>query len=456
MIVLYRTVIETMQNQETKLKKDLGFWPAISLVVGVVIGSGIFVKPGTVLDYVGGDSSLALLAWLLGGLLMLAAGLTIAELSARIPKTGGLYIYLENVYGRFSGFLSGWVQTVIYQPALIGSMGLYFGLLTGNYLSLAESWHLWIGIGTVLFLTIVNSLGVKYGGIIQVITTIAKLVPIVLISTFGLWQGSGDIFSSATFGGSKEGLGAAMLAAMFAYDGWIAASSVAGEMKNPAKILPKALSLGLVVIIVAYLAVNLALLSVMPAGQIQALGENAAGTAAGLLFGEVGQQIISIGIIISIFGGLNGKILSYPRLAFAMANDRLLPGGNFLSQVHPKFGTPIRAILLQILLAVLFMVLSDPDRLSEIAIFAIFIFYIQAFIAVFLLRKRDPEWVREKGNYRVPLYPVTPVLAIIGSLFVVFSMLTHDLEGAVITILIALAGLPFYGWMKRKEKLADQ
>ena len=176
---------------------------------------------------------------------------------------------------------------------------------------MAESWHLWIGIGTVLFLTIVNSLGVKYGGIIQVITTIAKLVPIVLISTFGLWQGSGDIFSSATFGGSKEGLGAAMLAAMFAYDGWIAASSVAGEMKNPARILPKALSLGLIVIIVAYLAVNLALLAVMPAGQIQALGENAAGTAAGLLFGEVGQQIISIGIIISIFGGLNGKILSY-------------------------------------------------------------------------------------------------------------------------------------------------
>ena len=444
-----------MQNQETKLKKDLGFWPAISLVMGVVIGSGIFVKPGTVLDYVGGDSSLALLAWLLGGLLMLAAGLTIAELSARIPKTGGLYVYLENVYGRFSGFLSGWVQTVIYQPALIGSMGLYFGLLAGNYLSLDGSWHLWIGIGTVLFLSVVNSLGVKYGGMIQVITTIAKLVPILLISVFGLWKGSGDIFSSSSIGGSKEGLGAAMLAAMFAYDGWIAASSVAGEMKNPAKILPKALSLGLTVIIVAYLAVNLALLSVMPAGQIQALGESAAGTAAGILFGEVGQHIISIGIIISIFGGLNGKILSYPRLAFAMANDRLLPGARFLSRVHPKFGTPVWAISFQIALAVLFMVLSDPDRLSEIAIFAIFLFYIQAFIAVFLLRKRDPEWIREKGNYRVPLYPVTPILAIIGSLFVVYSMLTHDLKGAVITILIALAGLPLYGWMNRKEKASS-
>ena len=444
-----------MQNQETKLKKDLGFWPAISLVMGVVIGSGIFVKPGTVLDYVGGDSSLALLAWLLGGLLMLAAGLTIAELSARIPKTGGLYIYLENVYGRFSGFLSGWVQTVIYQPALIGSMGLYFGLLAGNYLSLDGSWHSVDRHWNRAFFDRCQQFGREIWRNHPSDHNDCKLVPIVLISVFGLWKGSGDIFSSATFGGSKEGLGAAMLAAMFAYDGWIAASSVAGEMKNPAKILPKALSLGLAVIIVAYLAVNLALLSVMPAGQIQALGESAAGTAAGILFGEVGQHIISIGIIISIFGGLNGKILSYPRLAFAMANDRLLPGARFLSRVHPKFGTPVWAISFQIALAVLFMVLSDPDRLSEIAIFAIFLFYIQAFIAVFLLRKRDPEWIREKGNYRVPLYPVTPILAIIGSLFVVYSMLTHDLKGAVITILIALAGLPLYGWMNRKEKASS-
>lgn len=444
-----------MQNQEQNLKRDLGFWPAISLVVGVVIGSGVFVKPGTVLDYVGGNTSMALLAWLLTGLLTLAAGLTIAELCARIPKTGGLYIYLEEVYGRFSGFISGWVQSVIYQPALIGAMGLYFGILVAGYLELGDSWHLWIGAGTVIFLAVVNSLGVKYGGIIQVITTAAKLVPIILIVIFGLLYGSGDIFSSSlSMGGSKEGLGAAMLAAMFAYDGWIASASAAGEMRNPAKILPKAISIGLLVIIVSYLAVNMALIHVMPASQIQALGENAAGTAAGILFGEVGHQIISIGIIISIFGGLNGKILSYPRISFAMANDRLLPGANFLSRVHAKFGTPVWAIAFEIVLAILFMVVSNPDRLSEIAIFAIFIFYIQAFIAVFLLRKRKPEWIRQKGNYRVPLYPVTPILAIIGSLFVVFSMLTHDLEGAIITIIITLAGLPIYWWMNRKKEVS--
>lgn len=444
-----------MQNQEQNLKRDLGFWPAISLVVGVVIGSGVFVKPGTVLDYVGGNTSMALLAWLLTGLLTLAAGLTIAELCARIPKTGGLYIYLEEVYGRFSGFISGWVQSVIYQPALIGAMGLYFGILVASYLKLGDSWHLWIGTGTVIFLAVVNSLGVKYGGMIQVITTAAKLVPIILIVVFGFLYGSGDIFSaSLATGGSKEGLGAAMLAAMFAYDGWIASASAAGEMRNPAKILPKAISIGLLVIIVSYLAVNMALIHVMPASQIQALGENAAGTAAGILFGEVGHQIISIGIIISIFGGLNGKILSYPRISFAMANDRLLPGANFLSRVHAKFGTPVWAIAFQIVLAILFMVVSNPDRLSEIAIFAIFIFYIQAFIAVFLLRKRKPEWIKQKGNYRVPLYPVTPILAIIGSLFVVFSMLTHDLEGAIITMMITLAGLPLYWWMNRKKEVS--
>ncbi|MBA4602836.1 APC family permease [Thermoactinomyces mirandus] len=443
-----------MLNQEQNLKRDLGFWPAISLVVGVVIGSGVFVKPGTVLDYVGGNTSMALLAWLLTGLLTLAAGLTIAELCARIPKTGGLYIYLEEVYGRFSGFISGWVQNVIYQPALIGAMGLYFGILVASYFKLGGSWHLYIGMGTVIFLAVVNSLGVKYGGMIQVVTTAAKLIPIVLIAVFGLMYGSGDIFSASTAGGSKEGLGAAMLAAMFAYDGWIASASAAGEMRNPAKILPKAISIGLLVIIVSYLAVNMALIHIMPASQIQALGENAAGTAAGILFGEAGHQLIDIGIIISIFGGLNGKILSYPRISFAMANDRLLPGARFLSCVHAKFGTPVWAIAFQIVLAILFMVLSNPDRLSEIAIFAIFIFYIQAFVAIFLLRKRKPEWIKQKENYRVPFYPVTPILAIIGSVFVVLSMLTHDLEGAVITIIITLAGLPIYWWMNRKQEVS--
>ncbi|RAL24401.1 APC family permease [Thermoflavimicrobium daqui] len=432
--------------KEKDLKKDLGFWSALSIVVGVVIGSGVFVKPGTVLSYVGGDTNLALLAWLFGGILTLAAGLTIAELSAHFPKTGGLYVYLEEVYGRFWGYLSGWVQCVIYQPALIGAMGLYFGSLVAHFFFLNKIWGLWIGISVVLFLTLVNSLGVKYGGIIQVITTITKLVPIFFIAIFGLWNGNNHIFFSSSGISSEISMGAAILATLFAYDGWIAAASVAGEMKNPAKTLPKAIITGLMIVIIAYLSVNLALLKLLPAKAVQLSGENAASTATEILFGSVGGKLLSIGIIISIFGGLNGKILSYPRVLFAMAKHHRFPGSNFLSFIHPKFKTPIFAVFFEVALSIIFMSISNPDRLSEISIFAIFIFYIQAFIAVFILRKRKRTI---SCLYRVPLYPLTPLLAIAGSLFVVMSTIIYDPKGTLSAIALILLGLPFYWWMNR-------
>ncbi|SFI61075.1 APC family permease [Thermoflavimicrobium dichotomicum] len=434
---------------ENQLKRDLGFWPTLSLVIGVVIGSGVFVKPGTVLGYVGGNTNLALLAWLLGGILTLAAGLTIAELSAQIPKTGGLYVYLEETYGKLWGYLSGWMQSIVYQPALIGAMGLYFGSLVAHFFFLDPSWGLWIGLSAVLFLAIINSLGVKYGGVIQVITTATKLLPILLIAVFGLWKGNSQIFFSPSGMETEWNLGAAMLATLFAYDGWIAAASVAGEMKNPSKVLPRAIFTGLIIVMIAYLSVNLALLKVLPAIKIQTLGENAASTASGILFGEIGGKLLSIGIIVSIFGGLNGKILSFPRIPYAMAVRNQLPGSRWLARVHPRFGTPIIAIAFQIALAILYMCISNPDWLSEISIFAVFLFYIQAFIAVILLRKRNQA---QTPSYRVPLYPITPIVAILGSLFVVISTIIHDPTGTWIALGIILLGIPVYAWIQRRTK----
>ncbi|SMF72291.1 serine/threonine exchange transporter, LAT family [Paenibacillus uliginis N3/975] len=425
---------------EGQLKKQIGLSVAMSIVIGTVIGSGIFMKPGVVIQYAGG-STLALVAWLLGGIITIAGGLTIAEVGVQIPKTGGLYVYMEEVYGKIWGYLCGWMQTIIYGPAIIGALGLYFGLLLANLFYLSEAWYLPLGISAVIFLATVNSLGTRYGGSIQTITTLAKFVPIVLIAVLGVWKGNEQVFSSGSPVMDQLGMGAAILATLFAYDGWMLLGFVAGEMKNPAKHLPIAIVGGLTVVTIAYLVINFAMLKVLPASEIVSQGTASAGKVAEILMGGIGAKIISVGILISIFGCMNGKILTFPRVPFAMAERHQLPFSRILSKVHPKSRTPVAAIVMQVILAVIMMVLSNPDYLSEMAIFAIYLFYIMAFIAVFILRKRRADLKRQ---YSVPLYPFVPLVAIAGSLFVVISTLLNQPADSLWAIGLTLIGLPVY------------
>ena len=435
------------QNQEAFLKKDIGFIVALTLVIGSVIGSGIFMKPGKVIA-AAGDSNMALLAWLLGGLITLASGLTIAELSVQIPRTGGLYVYLEEVYGPLWGHLCGWVHTVIYGPAVIGALGLYFGSLLAHFFGLPADWKIQLGLSSIALLAFVNCLGTRYGGFIQAAATTGKLIPITLIAVWGLLHGNGDIWNMPSGLATHTGMGAAILATLWAYDGWILVGFVAGEMKDPAKILPRAIVIGLLVVTAAYLSVNMALLHTLPASQITALMEKASPAAAGILFGEMGGRLISIGILVSIFGTLNGKILAFPRLPLAMAERGQLPGSSLWSKVNPTLGTPVYATLLEVCLAALLMLLGDPDRLTDIAIFSVYIFSIMAFVAVMLLRKRQPEAPR---SYKVPLYPVIPIAAVIGGLFILATTLLDNPLDSCYSIAITLTGLPVYWWITKRN-----
>jgi APA family basic amino acid/polyamine antiporter len=438
--------MDNKSQTNSVLRKDLSMVAAMALVVGMVIGSGIFMKPGKVIA-AAGDSTMALAAWVLGGVITIAAGLTVAELGAQIPRTGGLYAYLDEVYGKMWGYLFGWVQTLIYGPATTGALGLYFATLLLPFFNLPAAWKLPVAIATVAFLGGVNALGTKYGGIIQSGSTFAKLIPIVLIAVFGLWKGNGQIIGMP--GGSAEaaGMGAAVLATLWAYDGWINVSFVAGEMRNPAKELPRSIVVGLAIVIVAYLSVNMALLHLLPASEIALLGNRAAGTAAGLLFGEMGGRLISVGILISIFGALNGYILTGARVPYAMAQNGLLPGSRLLGRVHRQSGAPANALLLSVILATLLMTLGDPDRLTDMAMFIIWVFYILAFVAVFILRKRNPGDLRP---YSVPGYPVIPVIAILGSVYIAFSMLVNSPGDALYALGITLAGVPVYIMLQKK------
>jgi len=434
-------------KDDKNLKKDLGLVPAMALVIGMVIGSGIFMKPGVVV-LAAGDSTLALMAWVLGGVITLAAGLTVAELGAQIPRTGGLYTYLDEIYGELWSYLYGWMQTIIYGPATIGALGLYFSSLLVAFFDISESFKLTVAIITVTFLGTINCLGSKYGGFIQIVATVGKLIPIALIGILGLWKGNGQILGMVSGNNTSLGMGAAILATLWAYDGWIGVSFVAGEMKNPAKQLPKAIIIGLGTVIAAYITINIAIFHMLPAAEVASLGKLAASTVAGLLFGEVGGKLISIGILISIFGALNGYILTNARVPYAMAIRGQLPGSSILAKVPEKFGTPVNAMVLQVVLASLLMVGWEPDSLTDIAMFIMWAFYISAFLAVFILRKRQPDASRP---YSVPAFPLIPIIAIVGAIYIVGSMLMDKPLDAMLAVGITATGLPVY-WLLNKRK----
>lgn len=434
-----------MENT-SQLKKSIGFWTATSIVVGIVIGSGVFVKPGLVLKQAG-SSTAALLAWGLGGLMTICAGLTIAEIASRIPKTGGIYSYIEEVYGERLGFLSGWVLTFLYGPGLMGALSLYFAVLLQPFFGYENDLIKTVALSTLMFLAMMNILGVKYGGYIQTATAGIKLIPIFLILVVGLTSGENDIFSAINIDPVAVSFGSAVLSTLWAYDGWILVGNVAGEMKNAKRDLPKAIIIGLSIVLVAYIGVNTAMLKVLSAEKIAELNTGAAGVAAEVLFGSWGGKLLSVGILVSIFGCLNGAVLSSPRVPYAVSAKGDIKGCSWLSKIHSSFGTPINAIILQVIVAVAMIMLASPDQITDFAIFSVYIFYTLAFFSIFILRKKKP--IHE--GYRTPLYPIIPIIAVVSALYILGNTVVMQTKIALISIAITGFGLPVYILLKKKK-----
>ena len=436
--------------KENELKPTLGIWSALALIIGTIIGSGVFFKPASVLGEVG-SANMALAAWAAGGILTIAAGLTIAEIGTQLPYTGGLYIYMSHIYGKVWGFLAGWMQIIIYGPAIIASLSLYLAVLMVHFFGLGDQWQIPIAIIAAVSVMFLNMLNKRYGASAQIITTVCKLVPIAAIIVFGLIQGDeaalGQVLTQAT-STTTGSFGVAILATLYAYDGWILLSNMAGELKNPQKLLPRAMTIGLLVVMFCYIMINLAIYKMLSADTIIAEGEKAAPFVATMLFGDIGGKLLNIAIIISILGCLNGKIMTFPRIVYAMAKENDLPFSKQLAYVHPKANTPIVSIGIIMLFSIIMMLFFDADYLSVICIFVIYLFYVFAFIGVFIMRKRNKG---VKLSYRVPLYPFTPIVAILGSVYIIWSQVAADLVGVAISIGIVLIGLPLYWLIHRKD-----
>ncbi|WP_409475238.1 APC family permease [Lactiplantibacillus plantarum] len=439
-------------KQATTLNRSLGFWSALSLVVGTVIGSGIFFKQSSVLDSAGSPSA-ALLAWLLGGLITLTAGLTIAEVGAQMPHTGGLYVYMEQIYGKLWGFLSGWMQIAVYGPAIIASISAYLGILLVGFFNLRAGWQAPLSIGVIVLIGILNMFENRWGAAFQIATTLGKLLPIAAIIIFGLFYGNQNALGHSlhTITQSTGSFGVAVLATLFAYDGWILVANLGGEIKNPQKLLPQAIILGISMVLIAYTLVSYGILHFVPAATIHKLGQQTTLYFAQAAFGTIGGRLLNIGIIISMVGCLNGKIMTFPRIVYAMAAQNQLPFAKQLSYLHKKSHEPIAATIAILVYASIMILFFNPDRLSDLCIFTVYCFYVATFVGVFILRKRRPASERP---FSTPGFPITPLIAILGALFVIISEIGSDLSGVLISLVIVAVGFPIYYWKQQQNQNA--
>lgn len=433
------------------LKKEINLLEAITMVVGLVIGSGIFFKASPVFSNAG-SPILGILAWAVGGIITTASALTISEISAAIPKTGGIFVYLKELYSEKWAFLFGWMQTVIYTPGVIAASSIVFVTQATYFASISPINQKIIAIIIIFFITIINIISTKLGSKLQFAATIAKLMPILVIIILGLLKGnSGGITASASTSNITIGLsgfGAAVLGTLWAYDGWANVSNMAGELKNPKKDIPRAIIIGLITIITIYILINIAIIKIMPITKVIA-SKKAASDAAVILLGNKGAALIAVGIMISILGALNGYLMTGVRVPFAMGQDKLFPFSNFFGKISPKFGTPTNALLFQALLSALYVLSGSFETLTNLAIFTTWIFFVMTVAGIFILRSKHKDINRP---YTVPLFPITPIIGIGGGIYILISTLINSTTYAIYGLAVTALGIPIYMLMERKKK----
>ena len=441
-------------DADAGLKRDLGFWPALAIVVGTIIGAGVFMKPAVVLGAVGGSKELGMLAWIIGGLMVLAGGLTVAELGAMIPKTGGLYAYLEEIYGETVSYLYGWMRTVVFAPANTAALALYFAIIFNKTFGMPDTYggNVLVAFLTLLALLLINIPSTKYSGYFQTLATGIKLIPIAIIAVMGIMYGKADIVEYAPAAGTAahmsmfSGMGLAVLATLFAYDGFTNVSFVAGEMKNPARLMPLTTIIGILIVMVAYIAIIISVYHVLSSTAILGFGKTTSLKVAEDLLGSFGGHLINVGMLISMFGSMNGYILALSRVPYAMACRNQIPFSGVFRKIHPKFGTPMNSLILLFALCCIAL-LADADKLTDLSILSLWIFYIMTYFGVFIMRRREPDRVRP---FKVPLYPFIPIFALLCGLWVFFSTLIGEPGVSAASIGITIVGLPVF-WLCRRH-----
>ena len=446
-----------------RLLRRLGLWSAVAVLVGSTIGSGIFRTPASVAQRID-DVPLFLLAWVVGAVVVLCGALTYSELAASFPRSGGVYVFVRESFGRLPAFLFVWAELWVIRPGAFGAIGITASAYTLRTLGLdpaaivaalgpleirAEQL---LGAGYILLVGTVNFLGIHRGAVLQNVSTAFKVGALALLILVGFVLGTrsadlppGGIFAQHASVGLSPFL-LAMVAILWAYDGWADLAFVGGEVRDPQRTLPRALLIGTATVVVLYLGANLVYLYLIPIQQMKS-AELVAADVAQLVIGPAGVVVVSAAIAVSTFGTLNGSMMTAPRIFFAAAEDGLMP--RFIARVDPKNHAPTAAVALMIVMGMIFILIRTFTALADQFIIGIWPFYALAVAGVFVLRRTRPGLERP---YRTWGYPVVPVVFLVAALFLLGNYLVRETMSFAVDIGIILTGVPVYLWLAQRER----
>jgi basic amino acid/polyamine antiporter, APA family len=438
--------MQTSAHIRAQLTRRLGFWTSIGVVIGVTIGSGIFRTPASIAARVP-DATVMLAVWLAGGLISLAGALSVAELAATLPHTGGWYVFLREGWGRLAGFLFGWSELVLIRASANGAIATVFseyclrsiGYDPGAYPLVTD----YLAATALVVAAVVNIRGVRIGALVVAMSSVTKFTALGLMVLAAAILGGGVGASAGNFTEASAAVetgmfGLALISVLWAYDGFADVSFAAGEVKDPQRTLPLAIIVGTIAIIAIYLAANLAYLYVVPIERL-ALSPLIAAETMRALFGRAGVALVSVVVTISTFGALIAIMLSAPRVFFAMADDGLF--FRSMGRVHPRYGTPYVAIAFSAVLGVAFVLARTFEQLADTFVLSIWPFYGLAIAGLYRLRRTRPDLPRP---YKVPGYPVVPAIFVIAVIYLVGNALISDPVWTTMTFGIVLAGIPVY------------
>ena len=431
------------------MKRQLNFFAALATVMGTMIGGGAFFKIANV-SALTHNAWLSIIVWPLAGLITLMAGLSIAELAAIFPENGGPVKYLEKIYGAQVAFLFGWSLIIIYYPANIAALAIVFATQF-KALPFFNNWSTTlIALLVMLLILVINWLGAKLSSQVQKLALIVKLLPITAIILFALFYSGPNQLQQAPVPHWSTSLGTwtfgqALLAVLFAYDGWLSIGNLAGEIKNPAKTLAQAIIWGLLGVTIIYTILNWSYIRVLPWSHIVNNSKTAMLTAE-QLFGGVGGNLVVAGILVSLFGAMNGHLLVGSRMPYILGQEKQLPLANFFGQLNEKTFVPTNSMLFECAIATIMIFSGTFDSLTDMLVYVSWIFSILLFVGIFILRRQQPEL---KRPYKIPGYPWPPILAIVGALFIVITTTVTQPILAMIGILLTLSGEPVYLYVHR-------
>ena len=450
-----------------ELVRELGLLDSTFLVIGITVGSGIFLTTGIIAESLP-DPMLLLAAWLVGGLLAMAGALTYAELGAAMPQAGGQYVYLREAYGRLPAFLFGWIIFLVYQPGAIAAVATGFAVYLGYFLpalaidnvlvsgslagaTVSVSASQFVAAAAIIGLTLMNVLGLRFGALIQNVSTVLKVAAIAIFVALGLWAGSGSADGLPTpvgaVGNSSllSGFLIALIAVLWSYDGFSNLNFSAGEIKDPARTLPRALVIGTAAITVTYLLVNVVYVLALPITEMQGV-LTVAERAASALLGPSAAVFVAAAIVISTFGSTNGSILAGARVYYAMAKDGLF--FRSVARVHPRYRTPHVSLWLQCAWACVLALSASFEQLFTYATFAVILLYAAAAASVFTLRRARPDLPRP---YRVWGYPIVPAFFLMSVVAIAITSLFERPVEAFSGLAVLGLGVPvYYAWSRKQ------